>query len=80
VKQHIHGGDDNEAIGMYYLYFLPSKPYGTLYIGVTSDLPKRIYKRKGGIPWHPWVPAFAGTTVSGFIARWPRQVRVVRRR
>jgi putative endonuclease len=31
---------------LYYVYLLASKPYGTLYIGVTSDLPKRIYEHK----------------------------------
>ncbi|MGH7093688.1 MAG: GIY-YIG nuclease family protein, partial [Stellaceae bacterium] len=27
---------------MYFVYLLASKPYGTLYIGVTSDLAKRM--------------------------------------
>ena len=30
----------------YYIYILSSKPNGTLYIGVTSDLVKRIYQHK----------------------------------
>jgi putative endonuclease len=29
-----------------YVYILASKKKGTLYIGVTSDLPKRIYQHK----------------------------------
>jgi putative endonuclease len=31
---------------MFYVYLLSSKPYGTLYVGVTSDLPKRIFEHK----------------------------------
>ena len=31
----------------YYVYILASKPYGTLYAGVTSDLVKRVYQHKG---------------------------------
>ncbi|MEN6624138.1 MAG: GIY-YIG nuclease family protein [Smithella sp.] len=33
----------------YYLYILASKKNGTLYIGVTSDLIKRIYEHKQNI-------------------------------
>ena len=29
-----------------YVYILTNKPYGTLYIGVTSDLVKRIWEHK----------------------------------
>ena len=31
-----------------YIYILTNKPNGTLYIGVTSDLVKRIYEHKSG--------------------------------
>jgi putative endonuclease len=31
---------------MFYVYMLASKPYGTLYVGVTSDLAKRIFEHK----------------------------------
>jgi putative endonuclease len=31
---------------MYYVYLLASKPHGTLYIGVTSDLARRIWEHK----------------------------------
>lgn len=31
---------------LYYVYTLASKQYGTLYVGVTSNLLKRIYQHK----------------------------------
>ena len=31
---------------MYYVYLLASKPYGTLYVGVTSDLARRVWEHK----------------------------------
>ena len=31
---------------MFYVYLLASKPYGTLYAGVTSDLVKRVFEHK----------------------------------
>ena len=33
----------------YFVYILASKPYGTLYIGVTSHLIQRIYQHKKGL-------------------------------
>ena len=33
----------------YYVYIMASKKYGTLYIGVTSDLVKRSYEHRNGI-------------------------------
>jgi putative endonuclease len=35
----------NEAA---YVYILASQPYGTLYVGVTSDLVKRVWEHKNG--------------------------------
>jgi len=31
---------------VFYVYLLASKPYGTLYVGVTSDLVKRVWEHK----------------------------------
>ncbi|HOG18726.1 MAG: GIY-YIG nuclease superfamily protein [Syntrophaceae bacterium PtaU1.Bin231] len=33
----------------YYVYILASKRNGTLYVGITSDLVKRIYEHKEGL-------------------------------
>jgi putative endonuclease len=39
---------------MYYVYLLASKPYGTLYVGVTSDLAHRVSEHKNKL-----VPGFS---------------------
>jgi len=41
----------------YYVYLLASRKHGTLYVGVTNDLPGRVYQHKG-------------KTVPGFTARY----------
>ncbi len=41
------------ASSMFYVYLLASKPYGTLYIGTTADLARRVWEHK-----HKVVPGF----------------------
>jgi putative endonuclease len=38
---------------VFYVYLLTSKPYGTLYVGVTSDLMRRVFEHKSKV-----VPGF----------------------
>ena len=33
----------------YFVYMLASKPYGTLYTGVTNDLIRRVWEHREGI-------------------------------
>jgi putative endonuclease len=33
---------------MYYVYLITNKPYGTLYVGVTRNLIKRVYEHRSG--------------------------------
>lgn len=43
-----------DARAMFYVYVLASSPYGTLYIGMTSDLLRRMWEQK-----HKVVPGFS---------------------
>ena len=38
---------------MFYVYLLANKPYGTLYVGTTSDLARRVWEHKNKV-----VPGF----------------------
>ncbi len=33
----------------YYVYVLASRPYGTLYIGVTNDIVRRVWEHRTGV-------------------------------
>ncbi|MGC1946635.1 MAG: GIY-YIG nuclease family protein, partial [Pseudolabrys sp.] len=35
-------------MNQYYLYILASRPGGALYVGVTSDLVRRVHEHKNG--------------------------------
>src|SRR6185437_16540607 len=46
-----HPGDTRTMSKTYYVYILASKRNGTLYVGVTNDLPRRAWEhREGMIP------------------------------
>ena len=39
----------NAPGSMFYVYLLASKPYGTLYVGTTSDLARRVWEHKNKV-------------------------------
>jgi putative endonuclease len=53
MDSRLHGNDGAYKIcGMkkqFFVYILASKPYGTLYTGMTSNLPQRIAKHRDGL-------------------------------
>jgi putative endonuclease len=46
-------GTHSERWSMFYVYLLASRPYGTLYVGTTSDLARRVWEHKNKV-----VPGF----------------------
>jgi len=52
----------------YYVYILASKPNGTLYIGMTNNLSRRVWEHRQGLV--PVIPAQAGIHVSSFTKRY----------
>jgi len=39
-------GPTPQAASMFFVYLLASKPHGTLYVGSTSDLVRRVWEHK----------------------------------
>ena len=49
IQQHQHVTTTMPAAKQFHVYMLASAPNGTLYIGVTSDLVKRVWQHKEGL-------------------------------
>ncbi len=74
-----------------YVYIMANKPYGTIYIGVTSDLARRVWEHKNDVnpgftkryQLHMLVYYEVGDSIEGCIQRehnmkhWPRRWKTV---
>jgi putative endonuclease len=49
MDRRVKPGDDELNQVAYWVYILASKPGGTLYVGVTNDLVRRIYEHREGL-------------------------------
>ena len=45
---HSRGGATSGEVNLYHVYFLASRRHGTIYIGVTNDLGKRLAEHRDG--------------------------------
>jgi putative endonuclease len=74
----------------YFVYMLASKPYGTIYIGVTNDLRRRVGEHRDGnaskftkryavtrLVWfEPWADIHGAIQRETSLKRWPRDWKI----
>jgi putative endonuclease len=74
----------------FYVYILASRPWGTLYIGITNDLLKRVFQHKEGlvegftktysvktlVHWEEFATAFDAIHREKRLKKWPRAWKI----
>ncbi len=74
----------------YWTYILCDKPYGTLYVGMTSDLPGRTYQHREGLAdgftkkhgikrlvyFEQYETALSAIAREKILKRWPRDWKI----